>query len=145
MLLTPLGSPVALPCACCSGRAASSPEFELPRPPLGKPCRARAPARSPSQWAHVAPPLGHTEALHATHCPAESFPPLDFAPPQPCCPCSVAAARRRPLRPSYHRQSLRGEPNRTPPSLVCHPVFHLAAGELAFAAGFKGGEPRVWL
>jgi hypothetical protein len=49
LLLTPLGPPVALPCACCSGRAASSPEFELPRLPPGKPCRARAPARSPSQ------------------------------------------------------------------------------------------------
>jgi hypothetical protein len=145
MLLTPLGSPVPLPCACCSGRAASLPEFELPRPPPGKPCRARAPARSPSQWAHVAPSLGHPEALHATHFSAESFPLLGFAPRRFYCPCAAAAARRRPLRLSYHRQALRREPNRTSPSLVCHPVLHLTAGELTFAAGFKGGEPRVWL
>jgi hypothetical protein len=144
LLLTPLGPPVALPSACCSGRAASSPEFELPRPP-GKPCRARAPARSPSQWAHVAPPLGHPEALHATHFSVESFPSPDFTPPWPCCLCAAAAARRQPLRPSYHRQALRGEPNRTSPSLVCHPVLHLTAGDLTFATGFRGGEPRVWL
>jgi hypothetical protein len=123
LLLTPLGSPVALPGACCSGRAASSPEFKLPRPPPGKPCRARVPARSPSQWVHVAPPLGHTEALCATHCSVESVSVLDFTVPRPCCPCAAAAARRRPLRPSYHRQALRGEPNRSPPSLVATPCF----------------------
>jgi hypothetical protein len=141
LLLTPLGSPVALPCACCLGRAASSPEFELPRLPPGKPCRARVSACSPSQWVLVAPPLGRTEALYATHCSAEPFPSPDFAPPQPCCPCA-AAARRRPLQPSYHRQSLRGKPNRFSPSLVCHPVLHLAAGELSIVVGSKGGEGK---
>jgi hypothetical protein len=145
LLITPLGSPVALLCACCSGRAASSPEFELPRPPPGKPCRARASARSPSQWVPVAPFLGHTEALYATHCSAESFPSPDFALPRPCCPCAAAAARRRPLRPSYHRQPLRGEPNCTSPSLVCHPAPHLAAGELALLSGSWEGKARVWL
>jgi hypothetical protein len=111
--------PVALPFACCSGQAASSPEFDLPRPPPGKPCRAPTSACSPSQCVLVAPLLGRTEALYAAHCSAEPFPSPYFAPPQPCCPCAAAAARRRPLRPSYHRQSLCGEPNCISPSLVC--------------------------
>jgi hypothetical protein len=46
-----LALPVATLLAYCLDRAASSPEFELPRPPPGKPCRARAPACSPSPWA----------------------------------------------------------------------------------------------
>jgi hypothetical protein len=118
LLLPALGSPVAPPVAYCSGQAASSPKSELPRLPPGSPCRARAFTCSPSQWALVAPPLGHTEALCATHCSTEPFPSPDFTPPRSCCPCAAAAARRRPLRPSYHRQSLLGELNRRPVPLV---------------------------
>jgi hypothetical protein len=109
-----LGLPRAATGTSCPAFPFPSPEFELPRPPPGSPCRARASACSPSQWVLVAPPLGRTETLYTTHCSAEPFLLLDFAPPRPCCPCATAAARRRPLRPSYHRQSLRGELNRHP-------------------------------
>jgi hypothetical protein len=120
VLLWPaLGLPVATLLAYCSDRAASSPEFELPRPPPGKPCRARAPACSPSQWALVAAPLGHTEAWCVAYCSVGPFPSPEFAPPRPCCPGAAAAARRRPLRPSHHCQSGEGAPNCISPSLVC--------------------------
>jgi hypothetical protein len=120
VLLRPaLGLPVATLLAYCSDRAASAPEFELPRPPPGKPCRARAPACSPSQWALVTSPLGHTEALCAAFCSAGPFPSPDFASPRLCCP--GAAARLRPLRPSYCRQSLWGEPNRLPRRSFAYP------------------------
>jgi hypothetical protein len=134
LLLPALGSPVAPPVTCCSGQAASSPEFEVPRPPPGSPRRARASACSPSQWALVAPPLGHTEALCTTHCSAEPSPSPDFAPPRSCCPCA-AAARRRPLRSSYHCQSLRGELNRRLVPLVGQLRRPLAGSELPCAVG----------
>jgi hypothetical protein len=54
----------------------------------------------------------------AAHCSAEPFPSPDFAPPRSCCPCATAAARRRPLRLSYHRQSLLFELNRCPEELL---------------------------
>jgi hypothetical protein len=133
LLLPALGSPVALSVTYCSGQAASSPESELPRTPPGSPCRARASTCSPSQWPLVAPPLGHTEALCAVHCSAEPFPSPNFAPPRSCCPCA-AAARRRPLRPSYHHQSLRGELNRCPVPLVGPLRRPLAGGEHPCAA-----------
>jgi hypothetical protein len=144
VLLRPaLGLPVATLLAYCSDRAASSPEFELPRPPPGKPCRARAPACSPSPWAPVAPPLGHTEALCVADCSAGPFPSPDSAPPRPCCPGAAAAARRRPLRTGHHCQSGEGEPNCISPSLVCLPVHALAAGELVVAVGPWGGKGRT--
>jgi hypothetical protein len=122
VLLRPaLGPPVATLLAYCSDRAASSPEFELPRPPPGKPCRAHAPACSPSQWALVASPLGHTGALCITYCSVGPFPSLDFAPPRLCCPGAAAAARRRPLQPGHHRQSLSGEPSRFPRRSLAYP------------------------
>jgi hypothetical protein len=134
LLVPALGSPVAPSVACCSGQAASSQESELPRPPPGSLCQARASAFSPSQWALVAPPLGHTEALCAAHCSAEPFPSTDFATPRQCYPCATAAAHRRSLRPSYHRQSLRGELNRCPVPLVGQLRRPLAGGELPCAA-----------
>jgi hypothetical protein len=83
VLLRPaLGLPVATLLAYCSDQSASSPEFELPRPPPGRPCRTRAPACSPSQWTLVTSPLGHTEALCTAFCSAGPFPSPDFAPPR---------------------------------------------------------------
>jgi hypothetical protein len=96
LLLFALGSSVAPPVAYCSGQAASSPESELPRPPPGSPCRARTSACSPSQWALVAPPLGHTEALCVAHCSTEHFPSPDFAPSRcavPVLPLPLAGDR----------------------------------------------------
>jgi hypothetical protein len=122
VLLRPaLGLPVATLLAYCSDRAASSPEFELPRPPPGKPCRARAPACSPSQWAIVASPLSHTEARCVAYRSAGLFPLPDFAPRRPCCPGAAAAARRRPLWASYRRQTISGEPNRLPRRSLAYP------------------------
>jgi hypothetical protein len=142
MLLRPaLGLPVATLLAYCSDRAANSPEFELPRPSPGKPCRARAPACSPSQWTLVTYPLGHTEALCAAFCSAGPFPSPDFAPPRLCCPGAAAAARRRPLRPSYRRQSLWGEPNRLPHrsfAYPCMPSPPASSSSLLVHAGGKG-------
>jgi hypothetical protein len=109
-----LGLPRAATGTSCPAFPFPSLEFELPRPSPGSPNPARASAYSPSQWVLVAPPLARTEALYTTHCSAEPFPLPDFAPSRPCCPCAAAAARRRPLRPSYHRQSLCGELNRRP-------------------------------
>jgi hypothetical protein len=109
-----LGLPRAATGTSCPAFPFPSPEFELPWPSPGSPNPARASAYSPSQWVLVAPPLARTEALYTTHCSAEPFPLPDFAPSRPCCPCAAAAARRRPLRPSYHRQSLCGELNRRP-------------------------------
>jgi hypothetical protein len=63
----------------------------------------------------------YLEALCATHCSAPHVPSPDFAQPRPCCPCVAAAARRRPLRPSCHRQSPRGEPNRLSRHLFATP------------------------
>jgi hypothetical protein len=121
LLLTPLGPPVAPALACWPARAAGSPEPVSPRPPPGSHRRALLFARPPSQPTHRAPSLGYLEALCAAHCSAESFPSPDFAQPRPCCPCSAAAARRRPLRPSCHRQSPRGESNRLPRRLFATP------------------------
>jgi hypothetical protein len=69
--------------ACRPGRAACSPEPELPRLPPGSHCRARTSAYSPSQWALVAPHLGHTEALCAAHCPAVRRRSQEFEQPRP--------------------------------------------------------------
>jgi hypothetical protein len=97
-------------------------ESGLPRPPSGSLYRTRASARSPSQWALVASPLGHTEAMCAAYCSAGPFPLPNIAPPRLCCPgAAAAAARRRPLRPSFTLQSLRGEPNRFPRRLFAYP------------------------
>jgi hypothetical protein len=140
VLLRPaLGPSVATLLAYCSDRAASSPEFELPRPPPGKPCRARAPACSPSQWALVASPLGHTEALCIAYCSAGPFPSPDFAPPRLCCPGAAGAARQRPLRPSYHWQTLSGEPNRFPRRSLAYTGTPSPPASSSSPSGQRGG------
>jgi hypothetical protein len=122
VLLCPaLGPAVATPLTYCSDRAASLPESGVPRPPPGSLCRTRASVCSPSQWALIASPLGHTEALCTVYCSAGPFPSPDFALPRLCCPGAAAAARWRPLQPSYHRQALRAELNRFPCRLFSYP------------------------
>jgi hypothetical protein len=132
-----------LPFAYCSNRAVSSPEFELPRPSPGKPCRARAPACSPRQWVPVASPLGHTEALCVAYCSAGPFPSPDFTLPRPCCPGAAAAARRRPLRPSHYCQSGEGEPNCIPPSLVCLPRLSSPPASSLLPSVAREGKARA--
>jgi hypothetical protein len=66
MLPTPLGPPVAPALACWPARAASSPEWFLPRPPPGSHRRALLPTRSPSQPTVSALSLGPREATCAT-------------------------------------------------------------------------------
>jgi hypothetical protein len=139
LLLPALGPPVASPLAYCSGQAASSLESELPRPPPSSLCRTRAFACSPSQWALVASPLDHPEARCAAHCSAEPFP----SPPRPCCPCAAAAARRRSLRPSYHRQSLRGEPNRIPRRLFACPCTPSPPASSPSPSGPRGDKGLI--
>jgi hypothetical protein len=56
--------------------------------------------------------LGRPEASTTTCCPVELIPSPDFA-PRPCCPCVVAAARQRPVRPNQASQSSTGMPNRS--------------------------------
>jgi hypothetical protein len=121
LLLPALGLPVASPVTCCSGQTPSLPVSNLPRPPPGKPCRTCTSACSPSLWVPIASPLGHTEASCIAHCSAGPVPSPDFALPRLCCPGAAAAARQRPLRPSYRRQSLRGESNRLPRRSFAYP------------------------
>jgi hypothetical protein len=75
--------------------------------------------------------------------PAPVFTPFEF--PRPRLRCSAGAAHRRHPRPILLHQSFTGEPNRRFPSLVCLPVPHLAAGELAIAVGSKGGAKGIFV
>jgi hypothetical protein len=132
-----LGPLVASRVTCCSGQTPSLSVSELPRPPPGHLHRACTSACSPSQWAHVASPL-HTEVLCVAYCSVEPFPSSDFAPPRLCCP-ATAAARRRPLRPSYRRQSLSGEPNRFPRRSFAYPCTPSPPVSLSSSSSVQGG------
>jgi hypothetical protein len=85
------------------------------------------------------------EAPDAAHCWAPPLPSPPSELPQPRCLCATAAARRRLPQPIHRHQSITGEPNRSPPSLVCHPVPHLAAGEFAIAIVSKGGTKGLFV
>jgi hypothetical protein len=136
-------TPVSSLVTCCSGQTPSSPVSELPRPPSGMPCRTCTSACSPRLWDPIESPLGHIGASCVAHCSAGPFPSPDFAPPRLCCPGAAATARRRPLRPSYRRQSLRGEPNRLPRRLfayLCTPSPPASSS----SPSVHGGGKQLW-
>jgi hypothetical protein len=118
----------------CLGRAVCSPEPKLPRPPPDHHRRARPSAGSPNPGTHLAPSIGHLEALCAAHCPAPPVPSPDFTPPRPYCPCPAAAAHRRHHRSCHHRQLVTGETNHSLGPFVCQLGSSLAGGEVSPAA-----------
>jgi hypothetical protein len=85
-------------------------------------CRHRAlfPARSRCHPSIPSPSLYPVAAPQAQHCFAVPRSSPDFELRRTCRHCSAAAAHRWRIRPSHHRQYVRGEPSRIPGSFVAH-------------------------
>lgn len=99
------------------------------RPPWPSPSRARA---STSSRRRPTPPsftLGSPFTPRTVSCPAPPLPSPKSVSRRARRRNLVAAARQSHLRPSHHRQSVRGESNRSPMSLVHLPWPYITTGE----------------
>jgi hypothetical protein len=94
---------------------------ELRRPPLMPPRWAPPSACIPSQWALLAPALGHPEAHTAARCPAPSLSSPKFRHPRPLHHCSAVPTRRSSPCPQIRCQSTLGELNHMGVPFVASP------------------------
>jgi hypothetical protein len=135
------------PCSSCTSLLACPSRrligASVPAAAAGQPSASSALSATPSQPTHRSPSLGYLEALCVAHCPAPPVPSPGFAPPRPCSPGAAAATHRWPLRPSYHRQPPRGEPNIFPRRLFATLCSTSPPASSPSPPGSRGA--RVWL